>query len=249
MTNPNHKKRLRPLALPYRAALTSLAAICALLCTTQTAQAQAQAQIDLETDLPRMTTSQDVDEIDQRLRGTIVPLRSRTDLGRGFRPRFQDGDGAATLVRFDEERTGWVSSHAHLAQADQVEILINGEWINCEMAHGAIMFDLVQLRPERDSTEHDRALPIARSWPLDGTLFTHVANPPESDPELFFLGLGEAPQEPWNYYVRLLGSLRNGFPIVSRDGHVVAIASIAAPDRRGGVLAIPFTMFNTWVNE
>ncbi|MFT6628835.1 MAG: hypothetical protein ACJA1R_002109, partial [Flavobacteriales bacterium] len=25
--------------------------------------------------------------------------------------------------------------------------------------------------------------------------------------------------------------------------------SIAAPDRRGGVLAIPFTMFNTWVNE
>lgn len=218
-------------------------ALVALLALPLTAHAQEQR-------LPTIVSAEAMESLGHMLDGVVVPLRSRTDLGPGFRPRVIDGEGAATFVRFPDGSTGWITSFSHCARAHEIELLIDGEWTAATAAHGTSLFDLVRLDlPTGEGPEADRALRIADQWPLDGNVYSATGIRPDETLQPLVFGLGPAPRGDYGFYVRSLASLTNGYPIVGLEGELIAVTSMVATDRHGGVFSIPLEMLNAWIAE
>lgn len=200
--------------------------------------------------LPTIVTAERMQALGEALEGVIVPLRSFTDLGPGYRPRHVEGDGAATFVRFPDGTTGWITSFSHCVRAQRIELFVDGEWVEASTSHGTVIFDLVRLDlPHGSSPPEDRALPIAMQWPSDGNVYSASGIGEGETLQPLTFGLGAPPAGDYGFYVRSLAILRNGYPIVSLDGELLAVTSMAAPDRHGGVFSIPLEMIGAWIVE
>ena len=200
--------------------------------------------------LPSIVTGERLDTLQQRLVGLVVPLRSRIDLGEDYRPRYVDGDGAAAFVALPDGTAAWISAFAHLANAETVELYVNDQWVPATPAYGTILFDLVRLDVDpAHQPPIERALPIAEAWPSDGSVYSLAGILEGETPEPIVFGLGARPEGEYAFYVRSLAILRNGYPVVALDGTLLAVSSFAAPDRAGGVFAIPFDNVRAWITE
>lgn len=238
--------------------------------------------------LPRAFQEEDLQRLDARLAEHVAELRTRTDLGRGFQPRYLFGQGAATRVVLPDGQPAWITSHAHLAAADTVHIRIDGEWRQADVRHATGMFDLALvapagLAPEGESTLFDdnaetlgsrqrwspastmRArdvstttteagqgtppIDIANEWPSGGAVLSYVTGEHVEGPRTIVFGLGQRPRGDWSFYIRSMANVLNGHPLVAQDGSLIGIASFRAPDRHGGVFAIPFDMIRAWIEE
>lgn len=200
--------------------------------------------------MPSIVTGERLETLQQRLIGVVVPLRSRIDLGEDYRPRYVDGDGAAAFVALPDGSTGWLSAFSHLANAETIELWIDGQWVAATPSYGTVLFDLVRLEVAPEHTpDAARALPIAEAWPSDGSVYSLAGILEGESPEAIVFGLGARPQGEFAFYIRSLAILRNGYPIVALDGTLLGVTSIAAPDRAGGVFAVPFDNVRAWVTE
>lgn len=254
--------------------LRFLSVIVSLACLgLQLAPAQAQpAARDelLRQELPRATlvTAEALEDLDDLLEPAVFRVRTTTDLGRNFRPRFSEADGVATLVQIAaDEPPVLITAFAHVAQATTVEIEIADAWHPVQVRHGTVMFDLAELVLDSEAAtaipanvtaalDPAHALPLARAWPYGATLFcpaltddaaAHLRS--DGNPDVLLGTLGPSPREPFQFYTRATFTARNGYPIVAIDGQLLAVSSLPANDRIGGVLVIPFTYINAWHDE
>lgn len=223
------------------------------------AQSGARDQL-LRTELPGATlvTAEALEALDARISPAVFRLRTTADLGQNFRPRYVHADGVATWVQLvPEEPPVLITSFAHVAQADSVEIEIQAQWYSAQVHNGTVMFDLATLQvDEAPPLDPASALPLATSWPYGATIFSPALTDDAAahlrsadNPDVVMGSLGPPPGEPFQYYTRATFSGHNGFPIVSIDGQVLAISSLPARDRIGGALVIPFSYISAWREE
>lgn len=211
---------------------------------------------ELQGELPRPSILSDetLARVAERVGPAVFEVRTTTDLGRHFRPRYAEGTGAATLVRLaPEAEPVLVTSYAHVAQAVSVEVRLGETWTAAAVTYGSPMFDLAVLQPDAESgapLDPAAALPLATRWSPGSTVYCPAGAGSDGTPPGVVIGaLGDPPANEMAYYVRGLFTQHNGYPIVAYDGSVLAIASLVANDDGAGVLAIPFGHVATWHAE
>ena len=178
----------------------------------------------------------------------LFRVRSYSAPGYGFRANAIENDGIAVLLAIGEEEPALITTYGYLAEATTVDVWINEEWVPAEVVHGTPMFDLATLQVEAE-LPIENALPLAAAWPIGLSVYVPLAtHSSDAAPELVVGALGEALPEVLSYYVRAHFWQRNGYPIISGDGEVIAMASRFAPDGTG-ILAIPFEHIATWRAE
>ncbi len=209
------------------------------------AQSQEPTGLEVLTALPGTVDIEQIQALADRVRPAVFEVRSTTDLGPTWHPRYLHGDGAAVLLDLGDDAPVLVTAFAHVAQCTSVEVRIDDLWVPAEVHRGTPMFDLAVLRVDSPPNP-ERALVLATTFPLLGNVY--APNVGEAQPPMLVGALGSRPEEPFSYYVRSLFTLRNGFPVVDLEGNVVAIDSIAAIDG-GGVFAIPFEHVRLWRQE
>lgn len=194
--------------------------------------------------LPRPIHAEELDALGDAVRHALVPVRTREDLGENYRPRWMEADGVAVWLALPEPTlvTTWV----HVARASEVSVWIDGAWREARPHHGGPMFDLVAL--DVDGVEPPAPLELATEWPIGGT-WSMAPVVPEQEATVVVAAFGERPEDDYAYYVRSLLPYTNGYPIFDDDGAVVALCSLGASDRPGGVLAVPLAYIRVWRDE
>lgn len=204
--------------------------------------------------LPTVITEEALDTLADRLEGAVVRVRTTTDLGPNYRPRLMTGDGAATWVRFADGETALITAYAHLAQAQRVEVHVDGSWYDATVRYGTAMFDLAVLESDAP-LDPATALPLAARWSLGDAVYVPTLENPDPnslarrDQRVVLGSFGPAPTGHFAFYARALFIQHNGYPVVSVAGEVLAITSLTATDAGGGVLSIPFQQVRNWRAE
>lgn len=108
--------------------------------------------------LPRAIREEDLRTREVQLAGRVAEVRTRSDLGQGFHPRYLFGTGAATWTQIPGGGAAWITAHAHLANADTVQIRLDDGWHRATIRYPSAMFDLALLVPEGpiDASERER---------------------------------------------------------------------------------------------
>ena len=178
----------------------------------------------------------------------LFRVRSFTAPGYGFRADPIESDGIAVLLAVGVAEPALITTYAYLAEATSVDVWINEEWVPAEVVHGTPMFDLAALTIEAP-LPIESALRLATAWPLGASVYVPLAtNGSTAEPETVVGTLGEALPDVLSYYVRAYFWQRNGYPVLSADGEVIALTSRFVPDGEG-VLAIAFGHVATWRSE
>lgn len=222
------------------AALTGTAGVQDL--AAQDTPANRASSFPTSAELPRALTERDLEALTARVTGRIVPMRATQDLGPGYRPRIQQGDGYAVWILMPDDPEDddspqtpiLVTTWSWLANAQSVEIQQGDRWVPASIELGGPTFDLA--RVQADVPPLAPPLSLATAWPMDGLLFGF--QPPQQgalDPRGSVISgaQGPSPEGDFAYYVRSLVQQRNGLPVFNRQGEVLAIASFFAPDGRG----------------
>ncbi|MFT6395819.1 MAG: hypothetical protein ACJAYU_000561 [Bradymonadia bacterium] len=166
-----------------------------------------------------------------------------------FQPIPIEADGLAVWLKVGENPPALVTTYAYISAAQTVELLIGTEWVQAQVVYGSPLFDLAMLQVEVEPPVED-ALPLVDSWPLEATVYVPLATSDSTVPSEVVHGMlgGRALPDMLSYYTRAHFWQRNGYPVVSRQGEVMAITSIYSPDGQG-VLAVPFNHIATWQQE
>lgn len=195
--------------------------------------------------LPGIVDEDTIERLEGSVLPAIAPVRVREDLGPRARPRFLDGTGVAARVRLaDGAEPIWLTAHAFVANAAEIEIRIDGVWHAAERAHATPFFDLAAL--DAPAPADVTPLELASTDDVALALFVAVVLDPESDPVLAATALTPIERGGLEYYGRSLSAARNGSPIVDDEGRLVALSSFTAPDRAGGTLAIRAAQVAEW---
>lgn len=224
------------------------------LVSAQDTPANRASSFPTSAELPRALTERDLEALTVRVVGRIVRMRATQDLGPGYRPRLQQGDGYAVWLLMpddpDDANTQYtpilITTWSWLANAQSVEVQDGDRWLPATIELGGPTFDLA--RVQADLSLSASPLSLAAAWPMDGLLFGF--QPPQEgalDPRGSVISgaQGAAPAGDFAYYLRSLVQQRNGLPVFNRQGEVLAIASFFAPDGRGS-LAIGTQHLREW---
>jgi len=198
--------------------------------------------------MPTVITDTDLREILALVRPSLVPVRVTEDLGPGFRPREVQGDGVATALRWPEGDVILVTPYAYLSRANRVEVFLNGAWVEARVRYGTPMFDLAMLETDAGIPEDMPALPLPDAWPIDAAIFALAPVDPVQDAIVMPAAFGLRPEGDFRFYHRATVVLRNGYPVVTRDGYILGLTSLPAPDGQGS-LTVGFEMIALWREE
>lgn len=195
--------------------------------------------------LPGILDEEQIEVLEARVPPTVVSVRSREDLGPMARPRYLDGDGFAVWVRVDADTPPiWLTAHAWVANAVEIEVHVDGTWHPAERVYGTPFFDLSAL--DAPAPEGVEPLELADPDDLTLALFAAVKLAPEDDAVIAPTALQAVTAAGMEYYALSMSPAHNGTPIVDDQGRLVAISSFAAPRRLGGTLSIRAAQIVEW---
>ena len=189
---------------------------------------------------------QTLETLTTTLQPAIIPLRATQHLGSLYRPSEITHDGIAVWIQIDQTQPILVSSFAHLSEATEISIWINEEWIEAQLLHNTHLFDLTQITAD-NLTPPTQTFSLALTPQINQTIMTISPVSQNENGELHFGSFGEHPSGNWNYYLRSLSNVRNGYPLFNANTELVAITSVHALDERGGVFAIPAEQIQLWI--
>jgi len=195
--------------------------------------------------LPGLIDEETVEAVGTRVSPAVTAVRTREDLGPMARPRYLDGDGVAVWVQLDDAADPvWITAHAYVANAIEIEVYVDGAWQPATRVHGTSFFDLSGL--EAPGPSGAEPLRLAEATDVTLALFVAVQLEPGEPAVIAPTGFGADTTEGMEYYARSMSTARNGTPIVDDQARLVAISSFTAPDRAGGTLAIRAMQIAEW---
>lgn len=166
-----------------------------------------------------------------------------------FQPIPLEAEGLAIWLTIGANEPILVTTYGYVSAAQTIEVLLEDEWAPAELVHGSPLFDLAMLQVE-EPPDPATALSLVESWPMEANVYVPLATSDSTAPAEVVQGMlgGRRLPDMLSYYIRAQFWQRNGYPIVSRSGEVMAICSIFSPDG-DGVLAIPFEQVAAWQSE
>lgn len=218
-----------------------------VVCIFGTALAHAQEAIPI----PHLSPIDhgELEQMAEDSRSALYRVRSVSTPDGLFQPIPLEGEGLAVWLTIGENEPALVTTYGYVSAAQTVEVLIAGEWVDAEVVYGSPLFDLAMLDIEPELSPND-AIALVERWPMEAIVYVPLGTADSTAPAEVVQGMlgGRGLPDMLSYYIRAHLWQRNGYPIMSRAGEVMAIASIFAPDG-DGILAIPFQQIATWRSE
>lgn len=245
MNEPTDSPRLEALRSSGRRARAQLVAagLLTLWVPSVRAQESREPRFLQPGDLPGPMTNDRREVLESNLARTLVPLRRQEVSGVSvFRETWSDGI-ATSVVLGDANHL--VTTHTFATEGARLEAWVEGEWRATSVSRRAPAFDLVVLEVENFAAP--AGLRLAEEWPMTDAIYGYAPVAPGfGRPNVQLATVDRLPDDPSEFYARIRSELRNGYPFVNERAELIAISAVLAQDRRGGVLAIPWTQIEEW---
>ncbi len=231
-----------------------------LLCTTallagNSARAQTDPMADLPvaTELPTPVRSGDIRALQQQLQGAILAGVISEELDPRMRPSTVEAPVSILVVDTGPTHgTQFVLPATVAARASSIRVYVDGQWLPATVAASSPLYDLATLTI--DGVRVTNTLQIAPANVFPTILLVGAATPvsgvdPEQDGRVVLAPASFGPRVRGDLaqYRRSEGNTSLGGAIVDEDGRLIAIQSVAVPDRRGGMLALPAMWLIEWL--
>jgi hypothetical protein len=234
---------------PMRLRFATILALLALQLGPGLAAAQVET-VSIE-DFRRLhpTVTQDLlESLGATLSAASFDVRTQTDLGPRFRPRFLPGDGVAVHVVLPDGQARLVTPWIWVAPSATIEVRVGETWVPATLAHASALFDLAVLEVGPLDAP---ALPLAPAPVIGGIGFHCGPAQPAPAPACIAIAgaLGDHGTEEGEFYRVSTFTTRNGYPIADATGALVGVTSIADPAARGGSWVVDADAIRAWFDE